>query len=460
MQAWENFLKKQENELGAETVDKWLRSLKIIRFDACNLYLEAKDFFHVMWFEEHIRKKVLKSLVNNNKHQIKVHLTTHENGSSPSKKKVYKQKTSLSFPVSFPIIFDELDPHCTLENTIASENQLLAYKLLCKITNYDPISATIIPVENHLAAFNPIFLFGDEGTGKSHLLMAATHALRSCGFNVIYARAETFTKHVVSAIRGGEMSTFRQTYRNTDVLLIDDVQFFSRKSATQEELFHTFNALHLSGKQMIFSADCAPGELLYIEPRLVSRFEWGIVLPLSPLSQEEIGKLLEKKIEAMNIQLHPTIQEFLLSTFLTSRSLTQAIEALALRHYLKQQQENSPSSPLTLQTAKELLMDMIKKEKDTTLTSEKIIDTVSDYFGVSSGDIVGKKQTRNFTLPRYISMYLCREKLKASYTSLGKLFFRNHSTIMTGIKQIKEGIENNDKEITGPFCSIEKKLNV
>ena len=135
--------------------------------------------------------------------------------------------------------------------------------------------------------------------------MATAQALINRGLKVIYARTETFTQHVVTAIRSSEMNILRQAYRNIDVLLLDDVHLFSRKSATQEELFHTFNTLHVANKQIILTSNCSPAELSSIEPRLVSRFEWGLVLPLTPISEEKLKLMLEQKAPALNFPLHP-----------------------------------------------------------------------------------------------------------------------------------------------------------
>lgn len=454
MQAWQDFLKEIEKEIGQETAKKWLYSLKLTDFDACNLYLEAKDAFQVMWFEEHIRKKTNQLLFNNNHKKIKIHLSIK--GQYKPKKVEKKAKQA---PPSFSLSFDELDPHLTFKNFVPSESNLLAHKLLFKATNYDPISSQVIPNPSELASFNPIYLFGGQGTGKSHLLMATAHALNSSEQKALYVRSETFTEHVVSAIRAGEMSLFRQAYRSVDVLLIDDVHLFSRKGATQEELFHTFNALHLAGKQIILSANCAPLELQHIEPRLVSRFEWGIVLPLDPLPQEDIKKVVQKKALAFNTQLHPKVEDFLISTFSsTTNSITKALESLLIRHNLRLQEQKKPQSSISIQTAKYLLKDLIEQENHNALSPPKIIQIVAEYFGITSQDILSKNQKRECVLPRQIAMYFCRVKLKVPYTKIGDVFSRDHSTVMSSVKCIKTHLESNDNEVIGAHRGITKLL--
>lgn len=463
MQSWEKFLAQQEKELGVETVNRWLRSLKITHFDARNLYLEAKDTFQFIWFEEHIRKILDASFVNNNNKPIKVHLALPQSPlNQPAAKKGKNSRYSKSAYLNsmqekFTLVFDQLDPILTFSNFVNTESNLLAYKLLCKVTNYDPASEKCVTADNELAAFNPIYLYGESGSGKTHLLLATAHALKMRGLHVIYVRSQTFTEHVVSAIRAGEMSLFREAYRNIDILLIDDVHVFSRKGATQEELFHTFNTLHLAGKQIILSANCSPAELQFIEPRLVSRFEWGIVLPLEPTSDENLIRILQRKTQALKFPLHPKVQEFLVTTFASSpKAMIQALEALILRIHLKKQ--NFIPSQLTVPIVKEILTDMIQQEELAAITPDRIVQTVSEFFGIPSEDLFSKSQSREAVLPRQIAMHFCRSRLNMPFTHIGDLFGRDHSTAMSSIRRIQSGIDTHDRAIVDSYSAISKKL--
>lgn len=451
MQAWDEFLVLQEAELGIETVHKWLKSLKILRFDACNLHLEAKDSFQAMWFEEHIRQKIQTQFVNNNSKKIKVHLTVAN--AAPRKAKDTKrgnQKTP-STP-QFTLSFDDLDPFCTFENYTASEKNVLAEKLLRSLSDSSDSSS-------QLGTFNPIYIHGSPGTGKTHLLMSTAHALQQKGLRVLYARAETFTEHVVSAIRLGEMSTFRQAYRNKDVLIIDGVQVFSKKGATQEELFHTFNTLHLENKQILLSANCAPAELQHIEPRLVSRFEWGVVLNLFPLDREDLAKVLHQKANFMKFPVHAKVIDFLLDHFTSGcKSLIKALEALTLRAHMGGQAARHTGT-ITVAMAKQILQDLLAEEQQRVLTAEKAIQLIAEVFGIKADDIMGKAQTRDCVFPRQLAMHVCRHKLKMPFTKIGELFSKDHSTVMTSVKLIHQGLEANDKEIFGAYQSIQKKFD-
>lgn len=451
MQAWENFVEAQTIELGSDTVQKWLKPLKVMRFDACNLYLEAADAFQAMWFEEHIRQKVQK-LVNNNKKRIKVHLAIANQPPKEKKRVSATKQTRETTRPSFSLPLDELDPHCIFEHYIVTEANLLTQKVFAQIAAQTEADS--------VGSFNPVYVYGSSGSGKTHLLMATAHALRQQGVNSMYAKAQTFTDHVVSAIRAGEMSIFRQTYRNIDVLIIDDVHLFSRKGSTQEEFFHTFNTLHIAGKQIILSANCSPAELQFIEPRLVSRFEWGIVLPLELPSKNDAAKILAAKCEALNFPLHLKVMEFMLESFSTVKSLNKALEALILRSHLNQSSGKSTHGQMTVHFARQLLSDLLIEEENAQLTPEHIIQNVAEYFGIKPEDIYGKGQTRDCVLPRQISMHLCRMQLKMPFVKIGDLFTKDHSTVMSSVKLIQKGIDGDDAEIAGPYRMILKKIQL
>ncbi len=450
MQAWEKFLLSQEKELGLETVNKWLKPLKVLNFDACNLFLEANDRFQILWFEEHIRKKILANFKNNNSKSIRVHLNLA--GAKPFQK-IIRSKNTVEVLPKLSINYEELNPLCTFENYSNKESNLLLHKLLCGISGTDEETGHLIPqAKLDLGSLNPLYIYGISGSGKTHLLQSVTHALRNHGLKAIYARAETFTDHVVTAIRASEMSHFRQAYRNVDALIIDDVHVFSRKAATQEEFFHTFNALHLEGKQIILSANVSPAELHLIEPRLVSRFEWGIVLPIAVHTQDDLRAILNKKAESLNFYLHPKLIDFLLETFTSNcKYLIRALEALILRTH-------HTGKMMTVPIAKQILADLIQEEEQNTLTPQKILKTVAEQFGIKSEDILGKAQNRDSVLPRQIAMHLCRTELKLPFVKIGDIFSKDHSTVMSSVKSIQKALDKDVAEIAGHWYSIFKKI--
>lgn len=448
MQIWDDFLTSLEKQFGVDTVNKWLRTLRIVRFDAGNLFLEAKDTFQAMWVEEHVLPLARQKLVNNNNRKIRVHLSSFTQDKNAAKE-VKRERPSHIIPAGFTLTFDTLDPHATFENFHVSESNKLAVKVLQQI----------LPPHSELGVYNPIYLYGGSGSGKTHLLMATTNALRAAGIKALFCRSELFTEHVVSAIRGGEMSLFRQAYRNIDVLLLDDVHFFSRKAATQEELFHTFNTLHLSNKQIILTSNCAPNELQNIEPRLVSRFEWGITLPMHPPADNELLQALQKKAETLQFQLPEKIALFLIESFPTkTKNLMRALEALVLRLHLNQRSGARPNALLSVPLVKQLLTDLLREEQEHTLTPARIIQDVAEFYGIHKDDILGKAQSRECVLPRQLAMHLIRQELKVPYLKIGDIFQRDHSTVISSVKIIQKALEENDPEITGAYHPIYKKI--
>ena len=425
MKIWEDFVGKQRSELGEEAVSKWLAPLKVVHFDARNLYLEAEDPFAIHWFEEHLRSKVRKGLVNNNNAPIKVHLALAEALSKPKpQKKAWKPLLNLSA--------DSLDLHATFELFVPGKENDLTLQLF----------RNILDKKEH---FNPVFISGPAHSGKTHLLMAAAHYLTAKGLSCFYVRAETFTEHLISAIRNGATRIFRDLYRNHDVLIIDDIDTIAGRSATQEEFFHMFNALHASGKQMIFAAHAIPSAFANIEPRLTSRFEWGIVLSLKKLGQPQFKDVLLKRIEALSFPLSEETINFLLSHFGHSPlSLVRALESLILSSHL----EKKSSHTITPEKAESALEKLLIEEKKILLTPEKIIRSVCEVCGTTKQDILGKSQKQECVLPRHLAIYLCRTQLKMPFEKIGNTFARDHSTIMTSVKMIQKKLDEQNKEIS------------
>jgi chromosomal replication initiator protein len=397
MEAWQQFLTQLQKELGSAVVQEWVP--RVARFDAGNLYLEARDSFQISWFEEHVRPR-LKGFLNNNQRPIKIHITTVNKGTASKR----DEPRILSFKPS------PIDPEMTLENFVPSQQNLVVYKLLIEPN-----------------PFNPIYLYGPKGVGKTHLLMGTALALQKSGKRVFFIRAETFTEHVVQAIRLGQMQEFRKIYRDIDVLIIDDIDIFSRKAATQEEFFHTFNTLHTMGRLILISANVPPMQLSEVEPRLISRFEWGISLGVE---KSDTRLILEKKAALWNMTLTPELLEFLLSKFPKDPIL--ALQALALR---------CKGPPPSILVAERLLKDLLEKEQENALTPDKIVKSVAAHYGITGEDLLGKSQMREYALPRQVAMYLCRERLKMPFQKIGELFKRDHSTVMGSVKQIQKAIE-------------------
>ena len=401
MKTWDEFLRDQEKTLGVEAIDKWARTLKIVDFDAANLYLEASDSFQVNWVEEHLRPKIVRFFKNNNGRSIKVHLSSGQIG--PKKKKWQ--------PV-FTLSPDSINPNSTFKSYFAGDS--------------NPTHFTLLKESVEKGGFNPIYLYGPQGCGKTHLLMAAANLLQEK--KCFYVTTDTLTNHLVAAIRNGGMKQLRQLYREQDVLLVDNIEELAHRNATQEEFFHTFNTLHVSGKQIILAGNTSPDKLHGIEPRLTSRFEWGLVLSFQSLSYPDRLSW----IEAQFLDLTQDVRQFLAREFESMR-LLMAAARMAKAKPLSMVQKN--------------ITHLLEEQQKRAITPEKIVKHVADCFGVRVADILGKAQSQEFSLPRQIAMYLCRLQLKLSFLKIGELFSRDHSTVITSVKSIEKRAGEQDKAV-------------
>jgi len=412
MKEWAQFLSEVEQELGSSIVDQWLRPLKVLKFDAANLYLEAKEPMQLAWFEEHIRPRLKKNgFFNGNNRPIKVHI-----GTTAKKPFFATPDTPLTFSSR------SIDPACTFENFSTTPANLMAFKLFSELAT---TSASF---------FNPIYIYGPKNSGKSHLLMATASKLILKKKKVFYTTADAFTDHVVQAIRASSMPALRKIYRDIDVLIVDGVDRFGGRAATQEEFFHTFNALHTMGKQIILSSCLPPSKLQDIESRLISRFEWGIAVGIE---KADAASILKQKAVEWDLPLGNDLLEFILTKFPLDPVM--ALQALALRAHTK--------DPIAPTAAAHILKDLLAKEVSKARTPEGVIKILSNHYGIKGEDIMGKAQSREVALPRKIAMFVCREILKMPFQAIGKFFVRDHSTVMSSVKQIQKEIDENNQEI-------------
>jgi chromosomal replication initiator protein len=443
MQAWKDFLISEEIRLGIKTVKQWLHTLKVIKFDACNLYLEANDAFQALWFEEHIRPRIVKNLLNNNSRPIKVHLSVVN---ITKKQKQEKQIQLNNKPV---ISSDPIDPSLTLSSFFSSSSSAMTYKVISEITSPPTTKDSI-----ELNTFNPIFIYGKESTGKTHLLQGAAQAFIEKGYNVLYVKAQRFTEHVVTAIRQGDMLDFRQTYRNLDILIIDDIHLLTGKNATQEEFFHTFNTLHTQKKQIILSSKLPSAHLQGIAERLISRFDWGISLAIETPNINDLKKIIIHKAKSFDINLPDSSVSFLMNTFQNNpTAIYRAIKALIIRSHSNQIEKYDTVN------IKNLLSDLIEEEAKPLLSPQTIIEHTAEYFDLKSEEILSKVQTKEYTYARKTSMYLCRKLLKLPFMAIGKIFKRDHSTVMTSIKDIEKMLNQRQKETYNAILNITKNLD-
>ena len=310
--------------------------------------------------------------------------------------------------------------------------------------------------------YNPLFLYGGVGLGKTHLMHSIAHSILSKDKTkkVLYVTSETFTYELIDAIRGINNTTindFREKYRNIDVLLIDDVQFIIGKESTQEEFFHTFNTLHGANKQIILSSDRPPKEIETLEARLRSRFEWGLIADISSPDYETRMAILRKKEETDGYKFNEEVIQYIASNVKSNiRELEGALNKLIAYSNL----ERKDIKEITVEIAEEVLRDILLPNEKKELTPELIIQTVAEHYGITMADIAGNKRNNEIVVPRQIAMYLCRKMTDASLKNIGNLLGkRDHTTIINGHNKIEAELKSNNSSLKNNIDIIVKKIN-
>jgi chromosomal replication initiator protein len=290
-------------------------------------------------------------------------------------------------------------------------------------------------------SYNPLFVYGGSGLGKTHLMHAIGHAViaRHPKKRVAYATSEKFTNEFINSIRAQKGEEFRERYRRIDVLLIDDIQFIAGKEGTQEEFFHTFNAIHEEGKQIVMSSDRPPKAITQLEDRLRSRFEWGLTADISAPDLETRIAILRAKAEAQNVAVPPPVIDFLAQRIVSNiRELEGALTRIVAFAALQ-------AVPVTTQLAQEMLQNLLYNPHRKSLSPDRIVETVARYYGVPLDQIRGKARDRQVVLPRQIAMYLMREETEAPLMRIGEaLGGRDHSTVLHGCEKIEREMAEND----------------
>ena len=358
-------------------------------------------------------------------------------------------KASLSSNPVYNINYENanLNPKYKFDTFVVGSNNKFAH------------SASLAVAESPGEAYNPLYLYGGAGLGKTHLMHSIGHFILEENPNtkVLYVTSEAFTNEVIESIRSGNsaaMTKLREKYRTVDVLMVDDVQFIIGKESTQEEFFHTFNVLHSAGKQIILSSDKPPKEMETLEERFRSRFEWGLIADIQAPDYETRMAILRKNAENYDKQIDDHIFQYIATNI---KSNIRELEGAFNRVIAKSKIMNT--SEITIELAEDALKDIIHPDKHREVTPALIIDVVAEHFGVKPEDITSKKRNSEFVLPRQVVMYLCRSMLEISLSNVGKILGKkDHTTIIHGIKKIEEDITTNE-ELKNKIEIIKKKIN-
>lgn len=330
---------------------------------------------------------------------------------------------------------NSLNPKYTFDTFVVGNNNRFAH------------AASLAVAEAPGTSYNPLFLYGDVGLGKTHLMHAIGHQVikNNPNSNVLYVTSEKFTNQLINAIKDNKNEQFRNKYRNIDVLLIDDIQFIAGKERIQEEFFHTFNTLHDNRKQIVISSDRPPKDIPLLEDRLKSRFEWGLIADISIPDYETRLAILRKKAQTDNI----IVDDVILSTIATRvasniRELEGVFNKLVAFSTLA-------NGPITIEMAEKAIND-ISAQKEKVISADYIQDVVAKYFNINKKDLKSSKRSNDIAYPRQIAMYLCREVAGLSFPKIGEEFGkRDHTTVMHGCNKIEKEI----KEITNTKLIVE-----
>ena len=301
-------------------------------------------------------------------------------------------------------------------------------------------AASLAVASNPSGAYNPLFIYGGSGLGKTHLLYAICNEINknNPSSNIIYVKGEEFTNELIAAIQSGGTQDFHLKYREADVLLVDDIQFISGKDSTQEEFFHTFNALYHAGKQIVLTSDRPPKEIKTLEDRLRTRFEWGLLADIQPPDFETRIAIIRRKAAAIDIHIPDEVSEFIANKLKSNiRQLEGAVKKIKAYQLLT----NTPPSITIAQTA---IRDILSDTQPVPLTVEKILGEVSRTYGISVADIRSEKRTSSISAARQVAMYVVREVTSMSQSDIGKEFNgRDHSTVVYTLKQARKNMEQN-----------------
>jgi chromosomal replication initiator protein len=307
--------------------------------------------------------------------------------------------------------------------------------------------------ENPSGSFNPLFIYGGAGLGKTHLIQAIGQQMREARprTRVAYMSADTFVTELISSIRYDRMQWFRDRYRSVDALLLDDIQFIAGKERTQEEFFHTFNALYEAQKQIVFTSDRPPKEIPTLEERLRSRFEWGLTADIQPPDLETKVAILRKKAEEKNVDLPQEVALFVAERVRSNvRELEGHLNKIAVFASLA-------GKTVTIDLTKEALKDILSKE-DKPITATDILRVVASHYGLKLTDIKAKSNAKTIAFPRQVAMYMCKELTDLSYPEIGKLFNdKHHSTVMYSVQQIRKMLDT-DQQFARTVDSLSKQL--
>lgn len=438
-QAWQTVLAQLQMDMPRASYDTWVRDTRPVAYENGTLTVGVRNAYARDWLDSRLATTVNKLLIDtlNSKVSVKFVVSQSEESASVADLETASSSIEITPPEPKPRHVT-LNPRYTFDTYVVGSGNRLAH------------AACQAVAEKPARAYNPLFLYGGVGLGKTHLLHAIGNACHASGLNVLYVSSEEFTNDLIAAIRTHTTQAFREKYRSADVLLIDDIQFIAGKESTQEEFFHTFNTLHGQDKQIIVSSDRSPKSLVTLEERLRSRFEWGLTADIQAPDLETRLAILRSKAERTGRNISDEILESIAQRVQSNiRELEGALNRIIAYADLS-------GASLTPNLVEVALADLMPSRAD--IEPAHVVDLVARKFGLTSEKLLGRDRTKEVALPRQIAMYLLREEAKISFPQIGEVLGgRDHSTVMSAYEKIKEQIHA-DRRLEQDIVSIKQQL--
>lgn len=419
---WQNILKQLEKELSRPSFDTWLKTTELYSFDGFCLTIAVPNEFARDWLEsryfDNIKRQACQVL--NQDVSLKFVIAGQENAENRFPKKSNYNNGDYGS--------NTLNPKYVFDTFVVGNSNRFAH------------AASLAVSEAIAKAYNPLFIYGGVGLGKTHLMHAIGHYVleHHSHLRVLYVSSEKFTNELINSIKDDKTVEFRNKYRTIDVLLIDDIQFLAGKERTQEEFFHTFNTLHEANKQIIISSDRPPKDIPTLEDRLRSRFEWGLITDIQPPDLETRIAILRKKSELENFAIPNDVILYIANKI---PSNIRELEGALIRVIAYSSLSNKE---ITMELCMEALKDILPASRPKPITSDLIQTKVAEHFGLRIEEFKSKRKTRNVAFPRQVAMYLCRELTDLSLPKIGEDFGgRDHTTVIHAHEKISASIKNN-----------------
>lgn len=440
LELWSQAVAEIKERIGRQNYETWIKPIGFVSRNKNEICLDVPNKFFRDWLTEHYLGQIQQIVSTLAKHEVKIVLeineksnrqTNVENGAKREERERVQKADS------------NLVPKYTFQNFVVGASNQFAHAACVAVANQ--------PGEH----YNPLFIYGGVGLGKTHLVNAIGHHSTSQrrGVKVVYLSSESFMNELIGSLRRDKMDEFKKKFRNVDILILDDVQFIAGKERTQEEFFHTFNSLYESHKQIVITSDKFPKEIPGIEDRLRNRFEWGLIADIQPPDMETRVAILQKKAENEGVQLPHDVAFFLASNIDSNvRELEGSLTRLGAFSSLTK-------ATITVELAKDVLRNTLKSAQQE-ITVENIQKTICDYFNVRIADLKAKRRTQNIALPRQVAMYLCRKYTETSFPAIGDKFGgRDHSTVIHASKTIERKIKE-DPHMQTTIEKLERNLNI